>query len=143
MFIESRPMDSLLSLARELGPGVAAAQLESLWFGEAYERGWIRQMLGSLLIRRIRGAIPDGWSSGDEFVSKLAGGFAAWSWIADRILSDRLQDIVWDQLRALSPPPGWLPVVPHDEYTTQLLQALDEALQAAAASGEPPADDGA
>ena len=130
-FIDSRPMVTLLALAGELGPNVAAVQLESLWCREAYQQGRMKQLLGSLLIRRIRGAVPDGWATGDTFVSELAGGFASWSWVAKELLSDSEQDQVWECLRGLSPEPGWLPVVPHDELTASVIEAVESALQRA------------
>ena len=130
-FIDSRPMVSLITLARELGPGVAAVQLEGLWFREAEQQGRLHHLLGSLLIRRIRDAVPGGWTTGDPFISDLAGGWASWSSIADLALPEAEQDRVWDCLRSLSPEPGWLPVVPHDELTSIVIEAVETALQRA------------
>ena len=123
-YMASRPMCSLLDLADELGPDIAAAQLESLWFREAEERGELLALLSSLLIRRIRVAIPQGWSQGDEFDFELAGGLASWGRVAGRVLSQSQRLRVRDYLLGLSPPAGWLPVVPHDTLTTRLHAAL-------------------
>lgn len=130
-FMDSRPMVSLLSLADELGPDVAAVQLESLWFREAENRGRLAHTLGSLLIRYIREAIPQGWTTGDEFDSNLADGFSMWENIADLVLSDSGRERVWERLRNLSPAPGWLPVVPHDELTSYVLRTLESELSVA------------
>ena len=127
-FIDSRPMVTLLELADELGPDIAAIQLESLWFREAEEQSRMAHALGSLFIRRIRDAIPHGWSSGDDFESELAGGFASWGRVADMALSESDQDRVWDKLKNLSPESGWLPVIPHDEMTRLVLRTIETAL---------------
>lgn len=127
-FIDSEPMDSLRKLARELGPGVATVQLEALWIREARERGNLSHLLGSLLIRRLRHAIPEGWATGGEFDFNLASGFATWGRVADVALPQSEQTHLWEYLRGLSAEPGWLPVVPHDELTSQLLAELDKAL---------------
>ena len=50
-FMDSSPMVSLVSLANELGPGIAAVQLEALWYREAEERDRVAHLLGSLLIK--------------------------------------------------------------------------------------------
>ena len=127
-FFDSRPMVSLISLADELGPNVAAVQLESLWFREAEVHGRLPQVLASLLIRYVRESIPQGWRTGDTFDSMLADAFATWENIADLVLSESARDRVWDCLRSLSPAPGWLPVVPPDALTSSLLEAIASAL---------------
>lgn len=130
-YIDSRPMVSLIDLARELGPNVAAIQLETSWCREAYKHGRMKQLLGSLLIRQIRDAVPGGWATGDPFVSELADGFASWAWVAKELLPQAERNFVWECLRSLSPPPGWLPVVPHDELTAVVIEAVETALQRA------------
>ena len=121
-------MVPLLSLARELGPGVAAVQVESLWFREADQQGTLDHALASLLIRRIRENIPGGWASGDEFLFYLSGGFASWRYIARSVLPETEQMRLWEFIRDLAPEPGWLPTVPPDDMTTQILHELEQAL---------------
>ena len=127
-FIDSRPMVSLLALASELGSDVAAIQLESLWLREAEEQGRLSHVLGSLLIRRIRETIPQGWGNGDNFEFHLSRGFSAWGCVADVVLPQAAQTRLWRYLRGLSPEPGWLPVVPHDEMTGRLIGELQREL---------------
>ena len=124
-FFDSRPMCSIISLADELGPDVAAVQLESLWFREAEAHGRLPQVLASLLIRYVRESIPQGWATGDKFDSNLADAFATWENIADLVLSESARDRVWTCLRSLSPAPGWLPVIPPDELTSSLLATIE------------------
>lgn len=130
-FMDSRPMVSLVTLADELGTDIAAIQLEELWYREAVERGRIAHLLGSLLIRRIRKAIPAGWATGEEFDSRLAQGFVSWESVADQILPDAARDQVWNWLKNLKPEAGWLPVDPHDEHTANLLGVVERALSRA------------
>lgn len=129
--LDSRPLVSLLDLARELGPGVAAVQLESLWLREAREPEQVDRLLCSLLIRRIRSTIPAGWSDGEDFAFNLASGYASWGCIADVVLPQSEQTHLWEFLRGLSPEPGWLPTVPHDQLTTELMRELEQALDRA------------
>ena len=125
-FVDSRPTASLLSLAHELGPGIAAVQLESLWFREAERTDRLSHFLGSLLIRRIRQALPQGWANDDKFEVNLAGAFATWENMADRVLSDPARGHIWDRLRSLPAPSGWLPKVPPDELTSSLLESIEK-----------------
>ena len=127
-FIDSRPMVSLRGLAQELGPGIATVQLEALWIREAQERDNLGHLLGSLLIRRLRHAIPDGWTTGDEFDFNLASGFATWGRAADAALPQSEQTRLWEYLRGLSPETGWLPTVPYDALTRGLMIELEQAL---------------
>ena len=126
-FLDSRPGDTLIAIADELGTDVAAVQLEALWYREASERGQIARFLSSLLVRCIRRALPDGWSRGDRFEFKLAGAFASWARVVDEILSDDERDAVHDALCEMSPAEGWLPVYPHDRITTALVKAIEDA----------------
>lgn len=126
-FLDSRPMDSLIAIADELGTDVAAVQLEALWYREASERGQMARFLSSLLIRCIRRALPGGWSRGDRFEFKLAGAFATWARVVDEVLPAHERDAIRDELRSMSPIKGWLPAYPYDETTARLVEAVDAA----------------
>ena len=136
-FIDSRPMVSLLDLAEELGPDVAAIQVEGLWFREAEDQGFLDQALASLLIRCIREEIPNGWASGERFRFELAGAFASWGRVAEVVLPDPEQHRLWEFLHDLTPEPGWLPTVPYDDLTARLLDELQRALDCARRSTSP------
>lgn len=126
-FLDSRPTETLIVIADELGTDVAAVQLEALWYREASERGQMVRFLGSLLIRCIRRSLPNGWSSGERFEFKLAGAFASWARVVDDVLSDQERDSVYDKLCSMSPVEGWLPIYPHDHITAGLVASVEVA----------------
>jgi hypothetical protein len=125
-FADSRPLDTLSGLADELGrEDVAPIQLEFLLRQEAEERGTVERFARSLLVRRFRERVPDGWAISDnyEFESERAGAYASWiGGLDDR--DHEAAERVWDAFEVLDLPRGWLPSGPDDPVLDQIFAGV-------------------
>jgi hypothetical protein len=119
-FAEAHPTTSMLELAKQLAPDIAASQLEKVLIDEADGRSALERCARGLLVRRLREWLPEGWHAewddrplGSH--SRRSGAFAMWS----GPLGERCDEItwqVWNALIALPIPAGWLPDGPDDPY---------------------------
>lgn len=117
-FADSRPLDSFIQLALELGPDdVNASQVQALLREEAEDSNTAARFLRSSLIRRLRERLRSGWAEdgdSDPFLSELAGAIASWATGAEGLIDEEDSDRVWQFFRHTRIPAGWLPDGPDD-----------------------------
>lgn len=113
-FAETKPTATLLELAAELGEGVAAIQLEGVLYSEAEKSGTFDKFARGLLARCIREWIPTGWTSGDQFETQRVDAFVDWSVIVSSHIDESRVDAIWEALKTINIPEGWLPEGPDD-----------------------------
>lgn len=105
-FIESKPGISLIDLANELGPDVAADQLMRMYREEASRDAQsFTRFSRSVLSRHLRDILKEGWRLSDTFPRAHAYG----EWCGD--IGEAhwpASDRVWDALMATAPE-GWIP----------------------------------
>ena len=114
-FLDGNPGSGYVKLAKLLGnANVAAMQL----YGEQIRRGCetnnIRSVAMDCLVRFINEYIPRGWKNGQHFQTRSASAYAAWSTSISMIASSdtsikQTLKRVFDNLKSLSRPTGWLP----------------------------------
>ena len=131
-FAASRPRDTLIDLAETLGKDdVAPVQIETLLRDEAEHSKQVKAFAQSLLVRYFREELVHGWGNDIvaddgqrlEFLSVAAGASSAWT----LGLPDRDQDttdIIWERLKQLPIPTGWLPEGPDDPYIVKAFEGL-------------------
>jgi hypothetical protein len=112
-FAQRHPQIPYVKLARLLGAGVVAAQLEMMQFEEAKAGGFLREAAKDALCRTIHRHIKRGWRVGIHSQRATAGAYAEWLTLIEFEAS--CPDLVstakaaWGALEALEPPSGWLP----------------------------------
>ncbi|HEX2568049.1 MAG TPA: NUDIX hydrolase [Polyangia bacterium] len=115
-FADSKPHATDLELADQLGvDDVAAVQLVKVWAAEAEKSGHLQEFARSLLVRRIRSWLPNGWGAGEPDEARFLASSALVNWegdlpdslrlLAQRVMARALGDVV---------PYGWLPSGPDD-----------------------------
>jgi hypothetical protein len=102
-FLERHPAEPYFKVARRLGNDVAAVQLARMQFEEASDRDEVRQVAMDGFSREVVENLKRGWGVGPK------------------------GDAVWNSLKEIQPPRGWLPSGPNDPL-----------IQAAFARGWPP-----
>lgn len=110
------PAEPYVKLAKRLNADVAAMQLSWMQLEEAQEQGRIRGALVDCLVRCITGTVKRGWLNGKDFASNAALAYALWAGEVKRTRPDLepLAWTIWQELRMLHPPRGWLPNGPDD-----------------------------
>lgn len=120
-FAEAKPTDTLLQLAAALGDDVAAIQLEGILFSEAEKSGRFDRFARGLLVRSIRQWMPAGWNSSEQFELARADAFASWAVTMRKFQDTPHIDGVWNVMRSLDVPDGWLPQGPNDPVIDRVL----------------------
>ncbi len=107
---------SLVSLADELGPDIAAAQLRGVLLEEAVRRNTVPRLLRDLFVRELRDRLPQGWNYplDDESRSEIAGALAHWETELKDHLDDERTFAAGQALLDAELPSGWLPDGPDD-----------------------------
>lgn len=117
-FLNRHPAEPYHKMARGLGVDVAAAQLSRMQFEEATDAGALRLAALDGLARVIKNHLKRGWDVGRHVVFNTAGARADWLVLLEfRADAPHLLprgEAVWDALKALDPPQGWLPDGPDD-----------------------------
>lgn len=112
-FAQKHPLMPYVKLARLLGPGVVAAQLEMMEFEEAKVGGYVREAAKDALCRTIYRHIKRGWRVGRHSNRTTAAAYAEWVTLIEFSAScpelRQTARIVWAALEANEPPTGWLP----------------------------------
>lgn len=115
-FVVSRPCKTWLELADELDrQAVAGIQVQRLVYEEALERNDILGFAKDCIVRELWRRIPTGWSTGDEFLSKVSGAYAGWITSLEDSYQDHA-DRAWDWLKEQPIPEGWLPEGSNDPW---------------------------
>lgn len=117
-FLSKYPAESYLDLADRLDPDVAALQLSWMQFDEALEQDRVREASMDCLARCITRNVKRGWLNGRHFQFNAASAYAFWVGDVTRVRPD-LQPLawnVWQALKELGPPQGWLPSGPDDTF---------------------------
>lgn len=130
-YARTRPGESLIALAAELGPGdVAAVQLERRLYEEAIASGTVEAFARDLLVRSMREHIPEGWRRdwgpdvpGDTTTARWRASRACAGWAAaiDYVSTyEAAAGRVMLALRDAAPfPDGWLPLDADDRYLVE------------------------
>jgi hypothetical protein len=130
-FLEHHPAEPYFKVARRLGDDVAAIQLARMQFEEAVDRDEVRQVAMDGFSREIVENLKRGWGVGRHADFRTAGVYAGWMALlefrADAPHLRPMGDAVWNSLKEIQPPQGWLPSGPNDPI-----------IQAAFAKGWPP-----
>jgi hypothetical protein len=117
-FLEHYPAEPYYKVARRLGNDVSAAQISRMQFEEAANRDEVRHRAMDGFTREIVENLKRGWGVGKHVEFRTAGVHAAWMALLEfRADAPHLRPkgaAVWDSLKALQPPRGWLPSGPDD-----------------------------
>jgi hypothetical protein len=129
----AQPTHSFTRLARELGPDIAALQVESLLFDEAVETGSVAEAVKDSLVRCLNAYLPGGWPHPGESSAGVTSAYDAWS---SHLPSEYEEACarVWNRLRALARP-TWRPTNHEDPL---LLEACAKERFVSAAQGPRP-----
>jgi hypothetical protein len=128
-FLEAHPGMSYVALARQMaGANIAPIQI----FGEQVQLGMAKRSLRSVamdsLVRYLNQDVPRGWRNGVHFQLRAASAFADWSTgflncEHETInLSQRFHN-VFDALKAMPIPAGWLPKDVQDPFVVAAFAA--------------------
>ena len=137
-FTETRPRATFLDLANDLGvEDVAAVQIEWLLKDEALNRNCFERFARATLVREMYDELPQGWGVGEKADFRRAGVYAGWCDTLGQEYDDAT-DRVWDALKRLGPPVGWLPADADDPLVVKAFQEgeFEKALEAAAKNTE-------
>ncbi len=122
-WLNSLPAVTYPELAKKLGIPVAAMQIVLIQLKEADTPSKKRQASADMLVRELNQYLPDGWELGEKTDFRRASAFAAWA-SNTRDKSVKLDPnhrarAVFDALKLLNPPKGWLPKSTGDSFVQE------------------------
>lgn len=127
-FVEAHPITPFHTLAFELGSDIAGAQVGMCFVQELEKEKSLRDVAADSLCRALNGNLRHGWQQGAHVGRMMAGAYSDWLAIlrysSNASASERLGQEVWQVLKSLHPPVGWLP---HDSNDKWIRTALDAA----------------
>lgn len=117
-FLKRHPSEPYFKVARRLGDDVAAVQLSQIQFEEIADASELRRAAMDGFSREIAEHLKRGWGVGRHVDFNTAGAYTGWiALLQFRAEAPHLVprgDAVWNELKALNPPQGWLPSGPDD-----------------------------
>ncbi len=119
-YLTSQPGVGYVKIARILGiANVCAMQIYGMHLRAAAAEGRVREAAIDSLVRLLAEHLTRGWGTGQHFPFKLALAFATWVPIVERNANpspevQRYMDRVFESLKAIDPPKGWVPEGPDD-----------------------------
>jgi len=126
-FFRANPCLAAHKLARLLGPDIVAMQLQWMYFDEAKKLNAFRDAARDALCRALNDNMKRGWNVGVHADRCRAGACSDWVTLFEfRAFAPELTPVaqkVWDALKALPPPDGWLPTGPDDPVLSHAFDA--------------------
>jgi len=125
-FAKERPEATWSQLAQELenhsSSRFAPVQVYSTQQSEITTPMEMSYYIKSSLVRRIREAIPDGWSGGDDFTFKVVSAFANWTASLPQEYTEQCRNS-YRELISKQLEQGWLPHGPDDPVIVESLES--------------------